>query len=430
VSTTATRNRATAPRPAAASPLELAQRLLLGQAWPWVALWVLTRCWMLHQWAADYSYIQNDVKYYFGQLGQAGGYPVTLREYPLPVVWLLDVLRAPVDGSTELYVVVFALLMAVLDAAFAVWLWQGHSKVAALFWMAFGFCLGPLIWFRYDLLAGVVVGVAVFLLARRPSLSGALIALGAGIKLWPALLIAAAAGTDAASRRRLLGFGGAGLGLALASLWSGGLVRLVSPLTWQSGRGLQIESVWATPLMWLRGFGVNPPWLVEMSAYNAFEVFGPWAGNLQRLSDLSMVVGVGFAALVGLACLTQRPLAAHHRAMACVAIVLVMLTCNKTLSPQYLSWLGAVVAAWLGLSPRGQRARASFFALASLALATATQYVYPIAYGGLIGNPGAEPVVTAVLVARNLALAGLTLLACGWTLQELWRSRREQRQQA
>ena len=398
------------------------RRILLGQAWPWVLVWVLSRGWMLHQWAAHHDFIQNDVKYYFGQLGQAGGYPVTLREYPLPVVWLLDVMRLPTDGRVGVYVVVFALAMALLDAAFSVWLWQGRSKVAALYWMAFTFCMGPLVWFRYDLLAAVVVGVAVFLVARRPGLSGALVAAGAAIKLWPALLIAACVGTSTAARRRLHRFVVAGLVLAGGALLSGGPARLVSPLTWQSGRGLQIESVWASGPMWQRAFSTGSPHVVQMSRYNAFEVYGPGVELLQRASDLGMLLGVLFAIAVGVWCAVRREVPAHTRALACVAIVLVMLTCNKTLSPQYLSWLGAVVAAWLGLLPRGpQRVRGALFAAACLGLALATQYVYPNNYGGLIGYTAADPTATAVLVGRNLGLAGLTVVACGWTVAQLRR---------
>ena len=43
-------------------------------------------------------------------------------------------------------------------------------------------------------------------------------------------------------------------GLAVTALLTGGWTRLISPLRWQSDRGLQIESLWATPLMLIRGF--------------------------------------------------------------------------------------------------------------------------------------------------------------------------------
>lgn len=402
------------------------RRLLLGSCVPWVVLWVLSRCWMLHQWAKDYSFIINDVRYYFAQLQQSQDYSTVLREYPMPVVWLLDVLRVPIDDDVSLYCLLFALLMAVLDAGFSIWLWQGRSKVAAIFWMVFTFAMGPLIWFRYDLLAGVVVGAAVFLVARRPALSGSLMALGAGIKLWPALLLAPLMGRDRPSRERMAFFAGTGLALAVLSLLVAGPVRLVSPLSWQSGRGLQIESPWASVPMFLRAFGgpeqagnAAARWDVHMSPFNAFEVFGPHVETLLRLSSAAMALGVIYAGLVGLAML-RREASPDLRALACLSIVLVMLSANKTLSPQYVAWLGAVSAAWLGLAPRGrQRARAALVAITCLAIAWATQYVYPNHYLGLIVSQTADRGVTAVLVARNLALVGLTCTTIWWTVEGL-----------
>ncbi|MEL4357870.1 MULTISPECIES: glycosyltransferase 87 family protein [unclassified Luteococcus] len=401
--------------------------VVVGNPLPWVVLWVISRAWMLHQWATDYTFIINDVRYYFSQLQRTDDYLTVLREYPMPVVWLLDALRIPIDDDVSLYCVLFALLMAVLDAGFAIWLWQSHSRVAAIYWMVFTFCMGPLIWFRYDLLAGVVVGAAVFQMARNPRLSGALMALGAGIKLWPALLLAPLLGRDRPARGRTLAFGLTGLGLATASLLVAGPARLISPITWQSGRGLQIESPWASVPMYLRAFGAAERqagnaalrWDVRMSPYNAFEVFGPGVEDLLTASSVAMALGVLYAGWVAMRMLRVAA-PAPLRALACLSIVLVMLSANKTLSPQYVVWLGAVTAAWLGLAPRGtERARAAMVASAGLLIALATQYVYPNHYLGLITPQHAESTVTAVLVARNLCLAGLTLLTVWWTVERL-----------
>ena len=88
-----------------------------------------------------------------------------------------------------------------------------------------------------------------------------------------------------------------GVGLALVSLIFGGWTRLVSPLTWQSGRGLQIESIWATPLMIGRALDAQT-WVVGMSKFQAYEIFGPGVSVLLTLSTVATVLG--FAAIVGL----------------------------------------------------------------------------------------------------------------------------------
>ena len=95
----------------------------------------------------------------------------------------------------------------------------------------------------------MLAGGALLAARRRPGLTGALTGLGAAIKLWPALLIAAFLSYRPDRKPAGIAFVVVGFGLAAVSLLAGGWARLVSPLTWQSGRGLQIESIWATPLM-------------------------------------------------------------------------------------------------------------------------------------------------------------------------------------
>ncbi|MGO4955811.1 glycosyltransferase 87 family protein [Luteococcus sp. Sow4_B9] len=408
------------------SPSADALRRLVTHPVAWIALWIVSRGWMLRQWTMHQQYIVNDVKYYFAQLNQSGGYPVTLREYPMPVVWLLDLMRWPADTNVNVYVIVFALLMAILDLGFAVWLWTEGSRTAAIYWSAFTFAMGPLIWFRYDLLAGVVVGAAVLLVARRPRLSGSLLALGAGIKLWPALLLAGFVGHEPQSRRRTIHFWATGLGLAFLSLLTAGFTRLFSPLGWQSERGLQIESVWATGPMVLRSLGgpeqtagADARWQVQMSPFNAYEITGPGIEGLLNLASIAMGLGVLFAILTGWL-FWRRPMEPATRALACLALVLVMISANKALSPQYMAWLGAVSAAWLALTPAGRdRNRALVVCGICLVLSAATQTIYPRRYGELLSADPSNTWVTWTLLLRNVGLASLTLLTIWWTLSAL-----------
>ena len=83
-----------------------------------------------------------------------------------------------------------------------------------------------------------------------------------------------------------------GFGLAAVSLLAGGMTRLFSPLTWQSDRGLQIESVWSIPLMVARA--VRPDvWIVETSPYQAYEIFGPGVGFWVGVSNVATVRRAG-----------------------------------------------------------------------------------------------------------------------------------------
>lgn len=401
-----------------------------GNGWVLVFAWMLTRALMLRSFS-DFRWIDGDVKYYFASIAWPEGTIQTiLREYPVPVVWLFKTLQ-PVSASDEAFVVAFAIAMGVLDAAFVAFCWfaprfapTAHgdgSRAAAWFWTLFTALLGPILWFRFDIIPAVVVGVAMVLVMSRPRLAGALIAFGASLKLWPALLLLPNLGRDRASRRRLVGFTVTGVVLAGSSLVAAGWTRLVSPITWQGGRGLQIESLSATWLMFLHGFGTSPRWTIFFSPYNAFELEGPGVESWAAVSNAAMLTAGLVALALGVLALIRHPGPAV-RTLAVVTITCGMLAANKTLSPQYMLWLAGPVAALLVHLPddaRG-RVRVGYVALSSLLMAGMTQYVFPIAYMSLIANPYSGPAVTAVLVARNLLLGVLSIQLSVWSLTLMW----------
>ena len=184
--------------------------------------------------------------------------------------------------------------------------------------------------------------------------TGALIGLGAAIKLWPALLIPSFLAYRPDRKPAGLASWSSGSAWPLISLLTGGWSRLFSPLTWQSDRGLQIESIWATPLMVARA--VRPAsWIVDNSEFQAYEIFGPG-------------VRPGWSSATSPPCRTARhracsfvrafraggstPVAVGFLVLATVAIMIVT---NKTFSPQYLLWFGGprrLAAAGLGASAR------------------------------------------------------------------------------
>ena len=85
--------------------------------------------------------------------------------------------------------------MLALDAAFTFALYRtarpDRTTCAIDFWLLFVLLIGPLSYLRFDVLPAVLAGGALLAARRRPWVTGALTGLGAAIKLWPALLIAA-----------------------------------------------------------------------------------------------------------------------------------------------------------------------------------------------------------------------------------------------
>lgn len=317
---------------------------------------------------------------------------------------------------------VFALSMLLLDGLVATMLFKHGSVGASVFWILFIGACGPIVWFRFDMLTAAAVALACLWLNRHPATSGALIGLGAAIKLWPALLIAPMSAPTplraGRGRCRLIGFAATGFTLGLASLLIGGWARSASPLTWQSSRGLQMESVPATPLIFLRTFTANPAWRVELSKYNAIEFRGP---GIDPLLGLSTLLTAGSILLT--VALTWRLLRNFRSSderltqailLSVLAVVLATVISNKTLSTQYVQWLAGPLAALLALgsSPWLKRPR-RVLAIGLVIIALLTQYTYPWGTLGIMAIPNGSGFESSTLVARNVLLVILAGFAAG-----------------
>ncbi|MBA8795574.1 hypothetical protein FHX74_003210 [Friedmanniella endophytica] len=394
-----------------------------------VAGWLVTRVLMIVLLLAAERVALGDPTYYWRKIGAMFdvGLAQTLNEYPTPVTWMLWVPYALGGGTRLGYRIAFIVLMMALDAVFCWLLWRLNTRrrdAAVDFWLAFLFLIGPLSYLRFDLVPAVLAGAALLLVARRPAVAGVLTGIGAAIKLWPALLIGLVAAERRVRRRALLGFLVSGIGLAVLSLVFGGWSRLVSPLTWQSDRGLQIESPWATPLMVLRALRPDV-WRVDISRYQAYEIFGPGVQGFLVASTVATVLGLlVIAGLIARAFRHGNPTPVAV-GLGMLAVIAIMTITNKTLSPQYLLWLGGPMAGLLLMDRRVRHERRALvrrLAIQLLVLAALTQLVYPLLYSGLQGlhGNGLTLVATVVLTLRNLALLVFTVAVCA----SAWRALR------
>ena len=393
-------------------------RRIWRSGWLWLTLFVVTRAIIYYIWAARYRFIANDVNYYYYWVMQPGLGWDRLQEYPLPVVWLLGLIAAPAPTQGD-YMVLFGIAMAVLDGLFAWLLFKRGSIPALAFWIAFVTGYGALVWLRYDMVPALLVGLAALWVAKHPTRAGALVAAGASLKLWPAMLIAPLMGRGQAAKQRMIGFTVTGLLLALLALIAGGPARLVSPLTWQGDRGLQVESVPATWLMWLHSGTDGARWTVEMSKYNAYEIFGPDVAGWLKASTLMMALVVLSAVGMGIVVWWHKALPADVMILAMVAIVAGMLVANKTFSTQYLIWLATPVAALVSEARRpATKTIAAVLATCLVPLAWFTYRIYPVQYGGIVANPIGDRQDMTVLVVRNLMLLVVALIATvgAWVL--------------
>lgn len=405
-------------------------RLRPGHERATVWTWISTRLAMLLLVGFAQENVVGDVTYYGRSLYAMfrHGVPLreTLQEYPLPVFGVM-LPQFLVGGLNPLaFALLFVASMLALDALFTRHLLRARRRLrpeqrgaagAVGFWLWFVPLMGPITYFRFDLVPAVLVGAALIAVLTRPERSGAYVALGAALKLWPAALLPSLLVRREGRRRAFLGFAVAGVVVVGGSVLIGGLARLVSPLAWQSERGLQIESVFALPLMVARAFHPHGVWTVRVSPYKAWEIFGAGADLLVLVSTAATALTLGWLIWTWWRAFRLPQVSLDLVGWLVFTTVAVMTVVNKTLSPQYLIWLGGPLAAMLLRRRPDPVLRRVVTVL--LVVAGLTQLIFPLFYDWLLHtSPWQLPVATAILLVRNVLLVYVTWLAVKrvWTL--------------
>jgi hypothetical protein len=158
-------------------------------------------------------------------------------------------------------------------------------------------------------------------------------------------------------------------------------------------------------------------WVVDISKYQAYEIVGPGVAAWLVVSNVATVLGLVFLVLLCVRAFRSggsTPVAVGFLVVATVAI---MIMTNKTLSPQYLLWLGGPAAALLMLRAKAtaDESRAiGRVAVQLLVLALLNHLVYPLLYDGFLGRNGHAMIVvsTVVTAVRNVALVLFTVEVC------------------
>lgn len=383
-----------------------------------LTLWIVTTGLGL-RWGVSY---QHDTLYYWKelQLMPAMGIGKTLSEYPIPILGILVPLWLAAQGSYFVFLSLFEGVIVTLDAVMTLMLLRRgptSGNGPALFWTIYVALLGSVVYYRFDMIPAFLVGTSLILATRWSGWSGVFMAMGASIKLWPALLVPSLLGSPPHRKRVLVAFLIAGIGLVCLSWLAGGWERLVSPLQFQTERGLQLESVWATPALIARAAG---------GAYRVgSETTGPGVHVLLMMSTLSLAVGlIVVAALSWRAIRRPDGFSPQSAALFGTTIIAILITTDKVLSPQYLLWLAAPMA--LILRPgahNGQKmlntATRRLLIVLGLALAASTQLEF-LMYHDLTTVGAASTrlaLATTVLTVRNLLLVGFTV----WVTVLTWR---------
>lgn len=409
--------------------------------------WLVSRVLILVMWVGLHYGISDTGYYYLKMslLSQSGA-AQTMIEYPTPVLWYFRTLYAVSLHREWAFVTLFVLTMMGLDAGFTRALWRRGAErrgEAVLFWSVFLVLMGPTAYLRFDLVTAVLAAMALMSLQRgAPARAGVLTGIGAAIKLWPALLWPTLLGGDRRARiRATLGFALTGGVLVVGSLWYAGWGRLMSPLTYQSQRGLQIESLWAVPPMLWR-LVHRSAYAVNLSIWNSFEISGPMTEHLITAAKYAQYLGIVFVALTYVRWLRRGRERLIEAAALMLTVILMMILTNKAFSPQYMMWLGGPAAAAIAVLPHSRRPddtgierqrsedesvrRLRVITRVLLVCTLLTTLVYPLGYDQLVRGMVGVTVVTLALVARNLLLAWLFVLLALWAWHFAWRNQRRE----
>jgi hypothetical protein len=316
-----------------------------------------------------------------------------------PIAALAPLLLATVPGLAT-YPQNWLVMVSLLDALaffYVVGGWRRPARRvwAAWWWIAFIVCLGPITLGRLDSVVAPLSVLGLMFLLTRPRLAAVLLSVATWIKVWPAAFLLAAV---AVLRRRWAIVISAAVSSAIivaVALLLGGGAQIMTFLTEQTTRGIQIESPLATPFVWLSVVQAPGYGIYYAQDLLTFQVAGDGVDLASDLSNIALAVAVLSVLTLGWIRLRRGASGVRLLAPHALALVMCLIVFNKVGSPQYMTWIIAPVV--LGLIV--DRARFAPVAIVSLVMALLTQVFYPFYYDLILV---ANPLMVAVMTIRNI----------------------------
>lgn len=367
--------------------------------------WLLTRGFVLL--VAGLMMLQHDWKHVFDDLNVYARWGEGLAEGRVPShdpMWQYPPLAAFVFGGIGLLGSapwMFALLFVAVDVGVSLVLaadakrrgrWHGFAV-----WLAAPILVGPILYGRYDSIP-TLFALGGLLALSVPMAAGAILAVGGGLKVWPAVVALALSRRDWV--RGATGAVLASVAIVATAAWA--FPSVIAGFAANGGaRGLQTESVAALPFVWARLFGAHAP---EAFRYGSSEVNTALANEIAPW--LLPVTAVGLLLLVLARALGRL----DHAPVADIAFVTILwlTVTSRVYSPQYNVWLvGMAALVWAAGS---QRMRLATIPVAITAVAA--QLLYPFAYadiifGGIWGTLLHTVRIVAVLVSLGTSVWAL-----------------------
>ncbi|MGX5681381.1 glycosyltransferase family 87 protein [Schumannella luteola] len=319
-----------------------------------------------------------------------------------PLLALVPMLVANLFGPDQYGATWLSMVMVLNAVAFGFvtgWGRRPERVPAGWWWIGFLFLLGPIALARIDSITVPIALVGVLLLAARPFLASALLAVATWIKVWPAALVLAALISVRDRLRVVAGAATVTAVVLVGALLLGASSSVLSFVTEQTGRGLQIEAPVSTVWMWMARAGVPGAHVYYDTGILTYQVEGPgWQVAAAMMTPLLAVV---VATIAGLALVAVRRGAAVGDLLPPLALALVtaLIAVNKVGSPQFVSWLAVPVVLGLVTSASGWGRSFRVPGVLVLVIAGLTHVIYPYLYNWLLSL---DLLLLVVLTARNL----------------------------
>ena len=316
-------------------------------------------------------------------------------------------------GSTWLSMV---LLLDVVAFGFLTGWGRSRERVGvAWWWVAFLLLLGPIALARIDSVSIALAVIGVLVIASRPQVAAVLLTAATWVKVWPAaIVVAALIALRERSRILRMGFVVSGVIIAVALLLgSGG--NVLSFITEQTGRGLQVEAPVSTFWLWQALAGEPNTYVYFDKAILTFQVQGPGSALASALMTPLLAIAVLVVMVLGIRAARAGASAGDLLPPLALALVTTLIAFNKVGSPQYLGWIAVPIILGLATSRAGHGGSFRVPATMALVLAALTQVVYPYFYLALLAL---NPLLLAALTVRNV----LEFVLLGWAVIAIVRS--------
>jgi hypothetical protein len=364
----------------------------------------------------------SDIPHYlwFAERVDAGAWPYRDFHLEYPPLSLLTFLAPMRDGTLATYSLYFTLemlLVCVVTAlvvtltAMRLWPGMGRPLAAAAAFAAAAALAGGIALNRFDPAVGLVVALCMLaLVGGHPRLSAAAAGLGFALKLAPIVLVPLILIVARRGRIWIVAVATLAAFVPFLPFLVFGSNQFSGTAGYQSSRGLQIESLAATPYLLLAASGGDGVRVVVPPG-GSLVVEAAGTATLARFAPFLVLAFMVLAyALIWRARgrLRSNP---DWIPPAALAVLLTVLCGNKVLSPQHLLWTLPLVA--LCLVCDGWRRRLA--AVLCLLATGLTQVSFPAHYFGLRGLE-AFPIV--LVAARNALLLAATVVLLG----ALWRA--------